>query len=64
MTDEMVKIQMRFNRVRDLVQTEDADRVLPELEDLRICVLWELGLVTCWKPIVKGDYGQQTANCN
>ena len=61
MTDEMVAIQMHFNRVRDLVQAEETpDRVLPELEDLRISVLWELGLVTCWKPIVKGDYGQRT----
>ena len=61
MTDEMVALQMRFNKIRDLVQAEETpDRVLPGLEDLRICVLWELGLLTCWKPIVKGDYGQRT----
>jgi len=61
MTDEMVALQMRFNKIRDLVQAEETpDRVLPELEDLRICVLWELGLATCWKPIVKGYYGPRT----
>lgn len=61
MTDEMVAIQMRFNRVRDLISASaEQERILPELDELRVCVLWEMGLHTCWQPIVKGDYGQRS----
>jgi len=65
MTEEMVIIQQRFNEVKDLVEScATPDRVVPRLEDLRISVLWQIGILSCWKPIVRGDYGQQTSNCN
>jgi hypothetical protein len=63
MTEEMSILQDRFNEVRNLVEAcAPPERVVPKLEDLRISVLWQIGILSCWKPIVRGDYGQQTAS--